>query len=78
MVYNRRDLKLIEYKFVSTSSRLLQSVVDDFPHVLSLFLDYIDGTEMIAEYINGCGTINTNIQDSVKAVAGSYGREKFD
>lgn len=77
MNYNRKDLKIIEHHFVSVSNRLLQSVLDDYPHNLKLFLSYIDKTEIIKNYVYSCGNVDTDLEKVISKVAGSYGRVTF-
>ena len=78
MEYNRKELKIVEHDFNSISNRLLQSVIDDYPHNLALFMDYINRTEIISEYIKKCGEPDKDITKEVRDVASSYGRLIFD
>lgn len=78
MEYNRKELKIVEHDFNSISNRLLQSVIDDYPHNLALFINYINKTDIISEYIKKCGEPDKDIAEEVRAVASSYGRSIFD
>lgn len=77
MNYSRKDLKIVEHDFVSVGNRLLQSVVDDFPQDLKIFLSFIDSQNLIKEYIYSCGEPNADLKAVVSEVAGSYGRVTF-
>lgn len=78
MKYNRKELKIIEHDSNSIANRLQQSVMDDFPHNLVMFINYIDDKEIISEYIRNCGEPDPNVADRIKDVASAYGNKIFD
>lgn len=77
MRLNRNELRKIQYDFNSFSNRLLQADYNDYTGVLGKFLNYIDNTPIIIEYIRDCGECDWDIADEVKEVQASYGRMIF-
>lgn len=73
MKLNRKELRKIQYDFNSCSNRLLQADYEDYKDVLGKFLNYIDTTPIISDYIRDCGSCNMNVADEVKAVQNSHG-----
>lgn len=74
MKLNKNDLRKMQYDFNSISNRLLQADFSDYTAVLKKFLNYIDETPIISEYIVTCGECDWNIADEVQEVQSSYGR----
>lgn len=74
MRLNRRDLRKIQYDFNSFSNRLLQADFQDYTDVLGKFLDFINSTPIISDYIADCGQCEWDLEDEVKQVQSSYGR----
>lgn len=77
MKLNRKDLKKIQYDFNSVSNRLLQADFDDYLGVLKKFLYFLENTEIIYDYIIGCGECTQNLDEEFKEVCESYGRAIF-
>lgn len=77
MKLNRKELKKIQYDFNSISSRLMQADYDDYLGILSKFLNFIDNTQIISDYVAGCGECELDVEDEVRQVASSYGRVIF-
>jgi hypothetical protein len=77
MRLNRNELRKILYDFNSFSNRLLQADYNDYAGVLGKFLNYIDGTPIIIDYIKDCGECEWNLADEVNKVQSSYGRLIF-
>ena len=77
MRLNRRDLRKIQYDFNSFSNRLLQADFQDYTDVLGKFLDFINSTPIISDYIADCGQCEWDLEDEVKQVQSSYGRMIF-
>ena len=77
MRLNKKDLKKIEYDFNSISNRLLQADFHDYTDVLGKFLNFINCTPIISDYITGCGQCDWDLEDEVKQVQSSYGRMVF-
>ena len=75
MKLNRKELRKIQYDFNSCSNRLLQANYEDYADVLGKFVNYIDSTPIISDYIHDCG--NCDLENEVKEVQGSYGRLIF-
>lgn len=77
MRLNRKELRKIQYDFNSFANRLLQSDFNDYTDVLGKFLNYIDSTPIIIDFINDCGKCEWDIAEEVKEVQTSYGRVIF-
>ena len=73
MKLNRKDLRKIQYDFNSFANRLLQANFQDYTGVLGKFLNYIDSTPIIIDFIKGCGECDWNLADEVNDVQASYG-----
>ena len=77
MKLNRKELRKIQYDFNSIACRLLQADFQDYTGVLCKFLNYIDRTPIIIDYINGCGQCDWDLPKEVKDVQVSYGHLIF-
>lgn len=77
MKLNRAELRKIIYDFNSISNRLLQSNFQDYNAVLLKFIDFIKNSELIYEYIKGCGECEQDLEKEFKEVQSSYGRAIF-
>lgn len=77
MKLNRKDLRKIQYDFNSFANRLLQANFQDYTDVLGKFLNYIDSTPIIIDFIKDCGECDWDLADEVKDVQSSYGRTIF-
>ena len=75
MKLNRKELRKIQYDFNSCSNRLLQANYEDYADVLKKFVNYIDSTPIISDYIHDCGSCEWDLE--IKEVQGSYGRLIF-
>ena len=73
MKLNRKDLRKIQYDFNSFANRLLQADFQDYTGVLGKFLNYIDSTPIIIDFIKGCGECDWDVAEEVKDVQSSYG-----
>ena len=77
MKLNKRELRKILYDFNSYSNRLIQANYGDYTGVLQKYLNYLDSTPIIADYIKSCGDCDMNVEEDIKEVQHSYGREIF-
>mgnify|MGYP000597465532 CR=1 FL=1 len=68
MKLNRKELRKIQYDFNSCSNRLLQANYEDYADVLGKFVNYIDSTPIISDYIHDCGSCDWNLESEVKEV----------
>ena len=68
MRLNRKELRKIQYDFNSIACRLLQADFQDYTGVLGKFLNYIDSTPIIIDYINGCGQCDWDLAKEVNDV----------
>lgn len=65
------------YDFSSVSNRLMQANFQDYNSVLVKFLDFLDSTSIISDYIKDCGECSRDLDSEIKQVQGSYGRSIF-
>jgi len=77
MKLNRTELKKIMYDFNSISNRLLQADFDDYNNVLSKFISFVRGNELIFDYISDCGECDQDLEQEFKQVGESYGDTIF-
>jgi len=77
MRLNRNELRKILYDFNSFSNRLLQADFQDYTDVLKKFLNFINNTPIILDYILDCGQCDWDLEDEIKQVQSSYGRKIF-
>lgn len=77
MRLNRNELRKIQYDFNSFSNRLLQADFQDYTDVLEKFLNFINNTPIILDYILGCVQCDWNLEDEIKQVQSSYKRKIF-
>lgn len=77
MKLNRIELKKIIYDFNSISNRLMQADFNDYNGVLSKFLNYINTTAVISDYVKDCGICTQNLDEEFEEVANSYGNSIF-
>lgn len=77
MKLNKSELKKIIYDFNSISNRLMQADFNDYNGVLSKFLNYINTTAIISDYVKDCGACMQDLDEEFKEVANSYGDSIF-
>lgn len=68
MRLNKKDLKKIMYDFNTICNRLLQADFADYNGVLMKFINFINETEIIHDYIVDCGECNQNMDQVFKEV----------
>ena len=78
MKWNKIELKTIMYDFNCRASRLINTSYKQVDSALKIFIDYIENTDIINDYINTCNRENFNVENEVKDVQQSYGRYIFD
>lgn len=69
---SRNELKKIIYGFNSVSNRLLQSDYSEYKNDLRKFIEYIDGTEIIKEFVNSCGECEQDMSKEFDEIVNSY------
>lgn len=77
MRLNRNELRKIQYDFNSISNRLLQADYEDYTGVLGKFLNYIETTPIIMDFVKDCGECDWDLASEVNEVQASYGRMIF-
>jgi len=73
MRLNRKELRKIIYDFNSISNRLLQADFEDYNGVLAKFIDFIQKTPIINDYILDCGMCEQSLAEEFQEVGNSYG-----
>lgn len=68
MKLNIADLKKTMYEFNSRSSRLLQADFEDYNDVLSKYIRFLTETELIYDYIIGCGECDQDVEQEFREV----------
>lgn len=66
------------YDFSSVSNRLMQADFQDYNAVLNKFLNFVDATALIHDYIKSCGECSLELDEEVKQVQGAYGNAIFE
>lgn len=61
------------YDFNSISNRLMRVDFKEYNAVLARFIAYIDGIEIIGDYIKDCGPARYDVKAEIEEVAKSYG-----
>ncbi len=77
MEINKTELKVIMFKFNSTSNRLLQSSYDSYLDDLKRFCNYLESNELIMEYINSCGGYTSEIESLLDDCMSQGGKINF-
>ena len=77
MKLSRKELRKIQYDFNSYANRLLQADYRDYTGVLGKFLNYLESTPIINEYIKDCGNCDWDLEEEVEKVQGSYRNNIF-
>lgn len=78
MKLNRMELKKIIYDFNSLSNRFIRVPYEEYDIVLKRFVEFIDKTSIIYDFVMDCGQPTINIAEKINEVAGAYGRLRFD
>lgn len=78
MNLNKKELKIISYDFNCIANRLLRVSYVEVNSVLKKFVNYIDKTPIIYEYINSCNRNDFDIKSEIEEVSKGYGRYIFD
>ena len=78
MEINKKDLRKISRAFRSIANRIINVHYQEFNSVLKMFIDYIDNTKLISDYINSIVVEEMDISKEVSEVRRSYGRAVFD
>lgn len=78
MEINKKDLRKISRAFRSIANRTINVHYQEFNSILKMFLDYIDSTKLISDYINSIVVEDKDINKEVSEVTQSYGRAIFD
>lgn len=61
--------------FNSVSNRLLQATYDDYLDVLKKFLNFIESTEIIKNFIDDCGGFNAEIREDLNTVINNHDKK---
>ncbi|MBD5113247.1 MAG: hypothetical protein HDT42_12075 [Ruminococcaceae bacterium] len=78
MKMNRKELKKTISDFNTISTRLLQSDYDEYIGVLKRFLNFIESTEIVNDFIQDCGGYCADIEESFNEVCQSFEPTRFN
>lgn len=78
MEINKKDLRKISRAFRSIANRIINVHYQEFNSILRMFLDYIESTKLISDYINSIVVEEMDIDKEVGEVTRSYGRVIFE
>ncbi|MDT2471677.1 hypothetical protein P7D68_15855 [Enterococcus avium] len=73
MEINKKDLKKTSRKFRQLASRTLNAHYNEVNSIIRMFVEYIDDTPIIIEYIQSIIAEYPNLQDEIDQVSKSYG-----
>lgn len=74
MEINKKELKKTSRKFRQMASRVLNAHYNEINSIIKMFIEYIEDTPIINEYIQSIFVEYPNLQDEIKQVSASYGR----
>ena len=66
------------YDFNRLANRFIRVNYQDYETVLRRFVEYIEKTPVVHDYVIDCGTSTFTIADEIARVQTSYGRERFE
>lgn len=75
---NKSELRRIKSEFTDISKRLMESNYRSCIDIMERFLDYIEKTEFIMNYIKSCGGFSDRIREDFESVLRSNGRFPFE
>ncbi|MFS7389073.1 hypothetical protein AB6884_06180 [Carnobacterium maltaromaticum] len=73
MEISKNQLKKVSRSFRLLGSRVINAHYIEANSIIKMFVDYIDDTPVIKEYIDSVYVENPNINDEIYQVLGSYG-----
>ena len=68
MMLSRKEIRLIINEFNYHSNRLLMAHIDDYKRELAMFLKYVTDTEIIHDFIIGCGECEQDMDQAFSQV----------
>lgn len=74
MEIDKKELKKVSRKFRQLASRVINARVSEVNSIVRMFIEYIDDTPIINEYIQSIYEEYPNLEAEVEQVSGSYGR----
>ncbi|WP_271846383.1 hypothetical protein [Clostridium tertium] len=78
MNLNKKELKLISYDFRCISNRLLNATYYEMESVLNMFINCIESTPIIYDYVNSCDIGVFDTEKEVNEVREAYGNAIFE
>lgn len=73
MEINKKELKKTSRKFRQMASRVLNAHYTEINSIIKMFIEYIEDTPIINEYIQDIFVEYPNLQEQIKKVSASYG-----
>lgn len=74
MEIDKKELKKTSRKFRQMASRVLNAHYTEINSVIKMFIEYIEDTPIINEYIQSIFVTYPNLKDEINKVTASYGR----
>lgn len=73
---NKKDLRKISYDFRCMASRVLNAHFNEVASIIGMFIDFIDATPLLKNYIDDCPFTSTDeqMQNDIRNTIGSYGQ----
>ena len=73
---NKKELLKISHDFRSMASRAINAHFKEVASIIGMFIDFIDATPLLKNYIDDCPFTSTDeqMQNDIKAVVESFGR----
>lgn len=75
---NKSDLRKIKSEFTDISRRLMEADYSSCIDMMERFLDYIEETEFIMNYIKSCGGFSDKMREDFESVLRGNGRFRFE
>ena len=75
MEISKKDLKKTSRRFRSLASNVINAYYTEVNFKIKIFIDYIDHTEVISDYVKSVLVIEDDLENDLKAIAGSYGEQ---
>ena len=73
MEISKKELKKTSRRFRCLASNVINAHYTEVNFKIKIFIDYIDQTEVISDYVKSVLVIQDELENDLKAIAGSYG-----
>lgn len=73
MEISKKELKKVSRKFRQLANRVINVHYNEANSIIKMFIEYIDSTPVISEYIESVYMEYPNLENEIEQVSGSYG-----